>query len=71
MIVANAKEDGKFVPVRGLQLGEPEKLGIPVRKEDADLLTVVNKVIADLKKSGKYDRMRKNRSLGQLCCVRG
>ncbi len=59
VIVANAKEDGKFVPVRGLQLGEPEKLGIPVRKEDADLLTVVNKVIADLKKSGKYNQIRK------------
>lgn len=59
VVVANAKADGKFVPVRGLQLGEPEKLGIPVRKADADLLTVVNKVIADLKKSGKYDQMRK------------
>ncbi len=59
VIVANAKADGKFVPVKGLQLGEPEKLGIPVRKEDADLLTVVNKVIADLKQSGRYDRMRK------------
>lgn len=59
VIVANAKEDGKFVPVKGLQLGEPEKLGIPVRKEDADLVTVVNKTIADLKKSGKYDQMRK------------
>ena len=59
VIVANAKEDGKFAPVRGLQLGEPEKLGIPVRKEEADLLTVVNKVIADLKKSGKYNQMRK------------
>lgn len=59
VIVANAKEDGKFVPVKGLQLGEPEKLGIPVRKEDADLITVVNKTIADLKKSGKYDQMRK------------
>src|SRR3990172_3810645 len=47
VLVANAKDDGKFVPVRGLQLGEPEKLGIPVRKEDADLITVVNKVIAD------------------------
>jgi polar amino acid transport system substrate-binding protein len=59
VIVANAKEDGKFVPVRGLQLGEPEPLGIPVRKEDADLLTVVNKVIADLRKSNKYGQMRK------------
>jgi polar amino acid transport system substrate-binding protein len=59
VIVANAKDDGKFVPVKRLQLGEPEKLGIPVRREDADLLTVVNKVIADLKKSGKYDQMRK------------
>jgi len=59
VIVANAKEDGKFVSVKGLQLGEPEKLGIPVRREDADLLTVVNKVITDLKKSGKYDQMRK------------
>lgn len=59
VVVANAKADGKFVPVRRLQLGEPEKLGIPVRKADADLLTVVNKVIADLKQSGKYDQMRK------------
>jgi len=59
VIVANAKEDKKFAPVKGLQLGEPEKLGIPVRKEDADLITVVNKVIADLKKSGKYDQVRK------------
>ena len=59
VIVANAKEDKKFAPVKGLQIGEPEKLGIPVRKEDADLITVVNKVIADLKKSGKYDQVRK------------
>jgi polar amino acid transport system substrate-binding protein len=59
VLVANAKEDKKFAPVKGVQLGEPEKLGIPVRKEDADLISVVNRVIADLKTSGKYDRMRK------------
>ncbi|MBI3080096.1 MAG: transporter substrate-binding domain-containing protein, partial [candidate division NC10 bacterium] len=52
------KEDGKFVPVRGLQLGEPELLGIPVRKDEADLLTVVNQVIKDLKKSGKYAQLK-------------
>lgn len=59
VLVANAKEDKKFAPVKGVQLGEPEKLGIPVRKEDADLIAIVNQVIADLKKSGRYDRMRK------------
>jgi polar amino acid transport system substrate-binding protein len=58
VIVANAKEDGKFTPVRGLQLGEPELLGIPVRKDEADLLTVVNKTVRDLKKSGKYGQMK-------------
>jgi polar amino acid transport system substrate-binding protein len=58
VIVSNAKEDGKFTPVRGLQLGQPELLGIPVRKDEADLLTVVNKVIRDLKKSGKYAQMK-------------
>lgn len=58
VLVANAKEDGKFTPVRGLQLGEPERLGIPVRKEEADLLTVVNKVIRDLRRSGKYAQMK-------------
>jgi polar amino acid transport system substrate-binding protein len=58
VIVANAKEDGKFTPVRGLQLGQPELLGIPVRKDEADLLTVVNKTVRDLKKSGKYGQMK-------------
>jgi polar amino acid transport system substrate-binding protein len=58
VIVANAKEDGKFTPVRGLQIGEPEKLGIPVRREEADLLAVVNKVVRDLKQSSKYARMK-------------
>ncbi|MBI2080986.1 MAG: basic amino acid ABC transporter substrate-binding protein [candidate division NC10 bacterium] len=58
VIVANAKEDGKFTPVRGLQIGEPERLGIPVRREEADLLAVVNKVVRDLKQSGRYAQMK-------------
>jgi len=58
VIVANAKEDKGFKPLRGVILAE-ELLGIPVRKEEADLLEVVNKVIRDLKASGKYAKTRK------------
>jgi polar amino acid transport system substrate-binding protein len=36
-----------------------EQNGIPVRKEDTDLLEVVNKVIKDLKDSGEYDKLVK------------
>lgn len=58
VIVANAKEDKGFKPVPGVILSK-ELLGIPVRKEEADLLEVVNKVIRDLKASGKYAQMKK------------
>lgn len=58
VIVANAKEDKAIKPVRGVILAE-ELLGIPVRKDEADLLEVVNKVIRDLKTSGKYAQMKK------------
>ncbi|WP_422446943.1 basic amino acid ABC transporter substrate-binding protein [Thermoanaerobacterium sp. DL9XJH110] len=36
-----------------------EQNGIPVRKEDTELLKVVNKVIKDLKDSGEYDKLVK------------
>lgn len=36
-----------------------EQNGIPVRKEDKELLAVVNKVIADLKADGTYDKLVK------------
>ncbi len=62
VLLYNAKEgtrDKKFEVIEGLIVGEPEQLGIPVRKEDADLLEVVNKVIDDLKRSGEYAKMMK------------
>jgi polar amino acid transport system substrate-binding protein len=62
VLLYNANEgtrDKKFEVIEGLVVGEPEELGIPVRAAEADLLEVVNKVIADLKKSGEFARLMK------------
>jgi len=49
------KEKTDFEVVEEFDTGE--QYGIGVRKGNTELLEVINKVIADIKKSGKYDEI--------------